>query len=132
MLGFKQDVIVTSSGHYAVNLNGNKEVLKNVITNKSSVILHTEFMNGDRKKIASKLHYQFSHPDSEPGKLIQLVKSAGMGHDTELIANIKQVSGSCKICLEYKRPSPRPIVGLPLATTFNEVVAMDLKMIDGH
>ena len=71
MLGFKQDVIVTYSGHYAVNLNGNKEVLKNVITNTSSVILHTEFMNGDKKKIASKLHYQFSHP--EPGKLIQFM-----------------------------------------------------------
>ena len=130
MLGFKQDVIVTSSGHYAVNLNGNKEVLKNVITNKSSVILHTEFMNGDKKKIANKLHHQFSHP--EVGKLIQLVKNAGMGHDTELISNIKEVSASCKICLEYKKPSPRPVVGLPLATTFNEVVAMDLKMIDGH
>ena len=27
----------------------------------------------------------------------------------------------------FKKPPPRPIVGLPIATEFNQVVAMDLK-----
>ena len=27
----------------------------------------------------------------------------------------------------YQKPPPRPVVGLPLATTFQECIAMDLK-----
>ena len=128
MFGFKQNVIVTSSGHYAVPLNKNSEVLKSVVSNQASIVLHAELMNDDKLKMARKLHAQFSHP--EQSKLIQLIKNAGMGNNAELVAGIRKVSETCKICQEYKRPSPRPVVGLPLATKFNEVVAMDLKMID--
>ena len=86
-------------------------------------------MDGDKLTIATKLHPQFSHPDVK--KLLQLVANSSMASDQELINRIKEVSSNCKICLEYKRPSPRPVVGLPLAVRFNQVVAMDLKMIDG-
>ena len=55
-----------------------------------------------------------------------------MADDEELINNIREVSKKCKICIEYKKPSPRPVVGLPMATKFNEVVAMDLKMINSQ
>ena len=89
-----------------------------------------DIVGGDKSKIAEKLHAQFSHPDSR--KLIQLVKNAGHRDDHELIKKIKDISENCKICKEYKRPSPRPVVGLPLATKFNELVAMDLKLIDGQ
>ena len=34
--------------------------------------------------------------------------------DHGLIAIIKDVSDSCEICFEYKKPKPRPIVGFPL------------------
>ena len=34
---------------------------------------------------------------------------------------------TCDFCLKRKRPPPRPIVGLPLANMFNDVVCMDLK-----
>ena len=61
---------------------------------------------------------------------LQLIKSARLGNDAELVKCIKDVSDGCKICLEYKKPGPRPVVGLPLATKFNELIAMDLKMID--
>ena len=44
-----------------------------------------------------------------------------------MIDHIVQVSKECRLCLEYKKVSPRPVVGLSLATKFNEVVAMDLK-----
>ena len=33
----------------------------------------------------------------------------------------------CEICIEYKRTKPQPAVGFPLAKTFNETVAIDLK-----
>ena len=38
---------------------------------------------------------------------------------------------NCEICKRYKKPPPIPIVGLPLATTLNECVAMDLIVIKG-
>ena len=34
------------------------------------------------------------------------------------------------ICKQYKKVSPRPVVGLPRATDFNQSVAMDLHYID--
>ena len=34
--------------------------------------------------------------------------------------------------MKYKRTKPRPVVALPLATQFNEVVAMDIKEIKGY
>ena len=44
---------------------------------------------------------------------------------------VKKKSLNCKICLEYRKPPSRPVVGLPMATTFGECVAMDLKMFHG-
>ena len=79
-------------------------------------------------KIAKKLHAQFSH--LEQGELIKLIKGAGKGENGEFIQNIRKVSDICMICFEYKRPSLRPVVGLLMATKFNELVAMDLKMLD--
>ena len=83
----------------------------------------------DKTKVAHKLHSQFSHQTAE--KLIKLVNSAGLSDDQKLKDQIYEVSRNCEICQIYKRPSPRPVVGLPLATEFNEVVAMDLKQCEG-
>ena len=57
---------------------------------------------------------------------MKLVKLAGKD-DPELCSEIEKVSINCKVCQEYRRPPPRPVVGLPMATVFNECVAMDLK-----
>ena len=40
---------------------------------------------------------------------------------------VEQVTSACQTCVYYKRPSPRPVVSLPLANSFNETVAVDLK-----
>ena len=44
---------------------------------------------------------------------------------------VKEISRSCKVCKEYQRPGSLPVVGLPMATEFNEVVAMDIKFLNG-
>ena len=44
---------------------------------------------------------------------------------------IKDLDKSCEICMRYKRPSSRPVVGFSLAHDFNETVAMDLKQFRG-
>ena len=38
---------------------------------------------------------------------------------------------NCKICREFKKPSPIPVVGLPHASHFNDTVALDLKFFQG-
>ena len=40
----------------------------------------------------------------------------------------KKLYDSCEVCLKFQKTPARPIVSLPLATQFNETVAMDLKV----
>ena len=56
------------------------------------------------KATAQKLHRQFGHPN--PEALIQLIKKAGIKNN-KLIKEVRS-----------KRPSPRPVVCLPLAQRF--------------
>ena len=78
----------------------------------------------DPKKMASKLHRQFGHPKS--GKLIVLIRNAGIVNSV-LENAIKEISDKCVTCLKFKRPVPRPVVSIPLATKLNETLAIDLK-----
>ena len=79
----------------------------------------------DSKKIAVKLHKQFGHPTAN--KLVTLVKRAGIV-DGELEKRIVEISENCEVCVKYRKPHARPVVSLPLATVFNQVVAVDLKI----
>ena len=76
------------------------------------------------RNVAVKLHKQFGHASSE--KLIRLIRNSGT-KNTKLESVLENISKSCEVCLKFKRPVPRPIVALPLAAKFNDVVAMDLK-----
>ena len=128
MFGNKQKIDVTSSGHYSVSLNSNSKVLNDVVALNSKVTLHAE-NDSSTESIALKLHCQFSHPSSD--RLVKLVRNSNWHDKSNLIDLIRKVSESCEICKQYKKPSPRPIVGMNMATEFNEVVAMDLKMFQG-
>ena len=82
-----------------------------------------------KRNLAVKLHRQFAHPSCN--KLLQLVRKAGI-KDALLEKEIRIVSENCVFCIRHKRVPPRPIVCLPLASSFNEAVAMDLKAWEGH
>ena len=130
MFGEDLEVIVTSSGHYAIPLNRSMKVLDDAATRSKGIILHMQTVDlEDKKKIAQKLHSQFSHPSAN--RLIKLIDSAGLGNDRKLIDEINKLSKTCQICKEYKKQPPRPVAGMPLASEFNEVVALDLKMFEG-
>ena len=77
------------------------------------------------KKTALKLHRQFGHPTSS--RLISLLHKAEIKND-DLELEIINLSRSCEICCKFKKPVPRPVVCLPMAQKFNEVVSMDLKV----
>ena len=78
----------------------------------------------EKQQIAMKLNKQFGHPKSS--KLIDLIKTSGIT-DTSFLELVKELDQNCDICLRYKRPQLRPVVGFSLAHDFNETVAMDLK-----
>ena len=74
--------------------------------------------------MALKLHRQFGHTTAE--KLKGLVRNANI-KSSNLEYAIDQVTSNCTICKKYRKPNPRPVVSVPMAHRFNEVIAMDLK-----
>ena len=124
---------VTTNGLYSLPITKPKRLINDFCEDESRhpvVLKVVEEKSG--KEIATKLHRCFAHPASD--RLIRLVNGAGPNWSTNsnLKKQIKSVTENCKICKIFKKPPPRPIVGLPMATEFQEVVAMDLKQYKGR
>ena len=47
--------------------------------------------------------------------------------DNEVNEIIEQISDNCNVCKQFKKTRARPVVCMPLANKFNQVIAMDLK-----
>ena len=50
--------------------------------------------------------------------------------DNEISQIVDNISAECETCKRYKKTPPTLVVSLPLATRFNEVIAIDLKKLD--
>ncbi|KAI4873784.1 hypothetical protein NFI96_002219, partial [Prochilodus magdalenae] len=127
---FKQPVKLelTSSGHYCVNIKANNNSAENVIQNDEEVLTVTEKMTKQEKqKVLLKLHKQFGHASVE--KLKKLLDQAG-NHDDDCLAILNDIVSKCDTCIRYCRPKPKPAVGLPMASTYNETVAVDLHELE--
>ena len=125
-------LITTSSGHYAVPITKPVQIANKLERGSiSNVTLSVIDVKTD-KEIAIKLHRQFAHPTEN--RLLNLVNNAGhpWANNVNLKNEIKTISKDCETCKVYKKPPPRPVVGLPTATTFKETVAMDLKFYNGN
>ena len=48
----------------------------------------------------------------------------------EIIEELRKLDNSCIVCLKHKKEAPRKRVALPQGKTFNDIVAMDLKMLE--
>lgn len=79
-----------------------------------------------KKQTLVKLHRQFGHATAD--RLSQLLESAG-NKDSEVREILQGIVDSCDVCLKYKKAVPRPVVGFPLASNYNETVAMDLHQL---
>ena len=75
--------------------------------------------------MALKLHKQFGHPNVD--ELIKLLSNANMSSD-EIENEIKAVTASCDVSIWLQEPVPRPNLRIPLATKFNETIAINLKI----
>ncbi len=124
------DLMECKSGHYCVPICNKRRLAlhdsgaKLVLTVTPATLMG----NSDKeiKQKALKLHRQFSHAPAY--KLKTLLKNAGF-EKKEYLAALDYVCDNCEICQRYRKPKPRPVVGLPRGRTFNECVAMDLKKI---
>ena len=69
-----------------------------------------------------------------PEKLLKLLNSAqdSWQSDEELKKLIKKVSNECAICKIYRKTPQRLVVGIPMATSFQECTAMDLTFYKGR
>ena len=128
--GYTQKLLLTESGHCSIplkRLNVSNDLClcarDNVVLQSSSKSASKE----EKKREAVKLHKQFGHPRAQ--QLKTLLKIAGKD-DRELFREIDSLAKSCETCLRYKIPESKPIVCMPIATTFNDTVSMDLKVYD--
>ena len=133
MFGEKQTLIPTQSGHYAIPLSvakDEKSIDQQIVLISNSIY---EEKGSTPYKIALKLHRQFCHCRAE--KLVKLIKMSKLWTEEEekvLAKEVKTISENCNICKRYKKSPSVPIVSVPLASSFNDVVAMDLIMIEGR
>ena len=127
MFGSQQELITTSSRHYAVPF-GQRARMDKIQKRDLEVTLVAKTIDINNKmKIAKKLHSQFSHPP--PEKLIKLVANAGI-NDEDLKDAISKVFEKCETCQVYCKPGFKPVVSVSIAEEFNEIVAMDLKIFE--
>ena len=128
ILGQKVKLYCTSSGHYCIPLSN---TLLYDGCDMSSFVLHAEGLasltEDEKYKKAVKLHKQFAHASKE--RLCRLVNESPTFKDAVFLKMIEKCCDSCEFCLKRKPPPLRPVVGLPLANVFNDVVCMDLKGI---
>lgn len=128
ILGETLPLNVCTSGHYSVSLLPDETQYSG---SKIQNVLFTSPIKGtngnEEKKKVLKLHKQFAHPN--PEKLKTLIRNSGV-HDKVIETLVDEVSQNCDVCKRFMKPAPRPVVGFPLASEFNDTVAMDLKMIN--
>ena len=84
-------------------------------------------------KKVKKMHEQLGHP-SKPTFIKMLKTSSLMGEEQHgfLYDFINKLYESCSTCIQFSKSKPRPKVGPPLATRFNQTVSIDLKVWPKH
>ena len=124
---------VTRSGHYILPLTRATQLLpkvsKQLPSVQSNITLHLNKDCQDQPKsvTADKIHCQFAHAPAD--KLIHLLNNVGPPwcEDIELRDQLESTVRECKTCKLYKKSPPTPAVAMPLASRFQQTVAMDLK-----
>ena len=124
---FGKDVALnlTTSGHYCIPIDR----AENISVSEVFSVAIGEMDSKDRYKTLLKLHRQFTHPPV--AKLKALLQDAGQWKD-EFQELLEDIGKACDLCKRYMKTPPRPAVALPMASRFNEKVAMDLKQLNGQ
>ena len=94
--------------------------------NKESSVLFLENAEGDlcSYKAVRKVHEVNMHKRKD--QLVAAYRNAGW-MSPGMVDTINRVVNDCKVCQKFEKSVVRPRVTLPRATSFNEVVTLDLK-----
>ena len=126
ILGQDLNLSTTSSGHYYLELSRSLDGPIEDVRDILFAIKEGDLDSPNINKTATKWHKQFGHPPAH--KLKELLNRAKI-HNKELNNAIEKVTDNCTTCIIYKKPPTKPIVAFPLASHFNQTVALDLKDI---
>ena len=125
IFGQSVPLLVSESGHYCLPLTRPLDEPHSPET--QTVMFSHPFDYGDleecEKKVV-KLHKQFAHPSAD--RLRTLMSQAGVDNKG-VLKLVDTVTQNCDVCRRFKKTPSRPVVGMSLASDFNETVAMDLK-----
>ena len=121
--GTTVELKTTNSGHYLLSLLGDAEEV-----NIAWVLaINLEILSEKEKlKQMKKLHKQFGH--TPKAKFVTFMKDANVWHES-LEKHLDMIISECRGCLILKRRPDKPVVSMPMASTFNEKVAIDLKEV---
>ena len=121
-------LITTSSGHYAIPIMKAKQLINNLNRESDMSLTLTMTNDKDNHNYRSKITQTICTPKSRK----TATKNAGepWSGNQNLVEEIKNVSNNRPTCKKYKKVPPRPVVGLPMVTESQEVVAMDLNFYD--
>ena len=119
ILGISTDLHETSSGHYAISIYPEKE--KSVYVSKL-----VDESNDLRLNSLKKLHTQFGHASKE--KMRKLLIDGNVWKSS-FASDLAEITEKCEICQRYKKSPPRSVVAMPMASDFNQLVAVDLKVL---
>ena len=116
----------TAGGHYGIVLETRKEKGDSPFEDEDLGILFMEDKKGElcSFKAVKKVHEINRHKGKE--QLLQAYRNAGW-MSPEMSNTIERVVNDCKVCQKFQRSIARPHVTLPKASSFNEIVTLDLK-----
>ena len=133
VLGQRITLNTTSAGHYVIPLLTKTDGI-NICEDQ---VFHLEDLlsvdligaqTSEQSKALDKLHKQFGHRPK--ASFINLLKSAGVWKP-EMSQLIDKIIDNCEGCIKRKRNPDRPAVSMPMASSFNEKVAIDLSFYSG-
>jgi transposase InsO family protein len=122
IFGQEVELMTTSSGHYCLNLL-NKSKDDEDFAWVLAVDL-ASLSNEEQFKSIVKLHKQMGHHPKK--KFVDLLKDANAWYEGA-DDHLDKIIDDCEGCLLLKRNPDRPVVSMPMASRFNEKLAMDLK-----
>ena len=104
----------------------NKEDLRDLHEIIGHSVFATKLLTEDEKKEIEKVHRYFGHRSGR--KVWEFFAKAGRlrGQKSAVLELIDQ----CNTCRNFKKSPARPKIGMPVANTFNDIVALDLKVLD--
>merc|ERR1711867_242390 len=116
----------TAGGHYVIALETRKDKGDLSLEVEDLEILFMEDKKGELClfKAVKKVHEVNRHKCKE--QLLQAYINAGW-MSPEMVNTIERVVNDCKVCQKFQKSIANPPVKLPKASSFNEVVTLDLK-----